>query len=129
MAVGPDVRRTCRTVAVFLACVGLLGACSSSSKSTPDRHHRTCRMRRAELRRFASAITPLTSLRTHFSPTLAMVSAETKKPMPSTAAEALSGVTPTTAAGLFMAKYTPGSRIEAATRAITATNDSMSMAP
>ena len=36
---------------------------------------------------------------------------------------------PIAAAGLFMAKYTPGSMIEAATRAMIATNDSISMPP
>ncbi|MNY11786.1 hypothetical protein D3C86_1448340 [compost metagenome] len=36
---------------------------------------------------------------------------------------------PTTAAGLFMAKYTPGSITEAATMAMIATNDSISMPP
>ncbi|MNQ94227.1 hypothetical protein D3C85_1097350 [compost metagenome] len=36
---------------------------------------------------------------------------------------------PTTAAGLFMAKYTPGSITEAATMAMMATNDSISMPP
>jgi hypothetical protein len=36
---------------------------------------------------------------------------------------------PITAAGLFMAKYTPGSMIEAATSAMIATNDSISMPP
>jgi hypothetical protein len=40
-----------------------------------------------------------------------------------------SGVLPTTAAGLFIAKYTPGSITEAATRAIIATKDSASMPP
>src|SRR5688500_13592048 len=40
-----------------------------------------------------------------------------------------SAVVPMIAAGLFMAKYTPGSRVEAATSAIMATNDSISMAP
>ena len=36
---------------------------------------------------------------------------------------------PTSAAGLFMAKYTPGSITEAATRAMIATKDSISMPP
>ena len=36
---------------------------------------------------------------------------------------------PIAAAGLFMAKYTPGSMIEAATSAMMATNDSISMPP
>ena len=40
-----------------------------------------------------------------------------------------SGVVPTSAAGLFMAKYTPGSMHDAATSAITATKDSASMPP
>ncbi len=36
---------------------------------------------------------------------------------------------PTMAAGLFIAKYTPGSMTEAATMAMIATNDSISMPP
>ncbi|MCY1362949.1 hypothetical protein D9M69_496910 [compost metagenome] len=36
---------------------------------------------------------------------------------------------PTSAAGLFMAKYTPGSITEAATMAMMATKDSISMPP
>ncbi|MNN86558.1 hypothetical protein D3C81_2039900 [compost metagenome] len=36
---------------------------------------------------------------------------------------------PTTAAGLFIAKYTPGSITDAATMAMIATNDSISMPP
>ena len=38
-------------------------------------------------------------------------------------------MSPTTAAGAFIAKYSPGSMIEAAMIAMTATNDSISIAP
>ncbi|MOA52572.1 hypothetical protein D3C78_1758910 [compost metagenome] len=51
------------------------------------------------------------------------------KPQPLTAAATLVTSAPTTAGGLFMAKYTPGSMIEAATIAMMATIDSISMPP
>ena len=45
------------------------------------------------------------------------------------AAAALCTVVPSAAAGALMAKYTPGVSAQAAMSAITATNDSMSIAP
>ncbi len=51
------------------------------------------------------------------------------KPQPETVCATASGVVPSTAAGLFIAKYTPGSITHAATSAMIATNDSISMAP
>src|SRR5438876_1173076 len=44
-------------------------------------------------------------------------------------AAACSAVAPTAAAGLLIAKYTPGASAQAATIAITPTNDSMSIDP
>ena len=49
------------------------------------------------------------------------------KPQLETVWATASGVVPMSAAGLFMAKYTPGSMTEAATSAMMATNDSISM--
>ncbi|MNR24989.1 hypothetical protein D3C85_1421060 [compost metagenome] len=51
------------------------------------------------------------------------------KPQPLTACATATTSPPTTAGGLFMAKYTPGSITEAATIAMIATNDSISMPP
>lgn len=53
----------------------------------------------------------------------------TTKPHWLTVAAALSAVVPITAAGLFIAKYTPGSMMLAATSAMMATKDSISMPP
>ena len=52
-----------------------------------------------------------------------------RKPQLLTVAATLCTSAPATAAGLFMAKYTPGSITEAATMAMMATNDSISMPP
>ncbi|MOA18106.1 hypothetical protein D3C78_1383950 [compost metagenome] len=51
------------------------------------------------------------------------------KPQLLTVAATLVTSAPTTAGGLFMAKYTPGSITEAATMAMMATIDSISMPP
>ena len=51
------------------------------------------------------------------------------KPRPLTNSEADCTVPPVAPAGAFIAKYRPGSMIEAAIIAITATNDSISIAP
>ena len=51
------------------------------------------------------------------------------KPQLLTAVATLCTSLPTSAAGLFMAKYTPGSITEAATSAMMATKDSISMPP
>ncbi|MNR33667.1 hypothetical protein D3C85_1513560 [compost metagenome] len=51
------------------------------------------------------------------------------KPQLLTAVATATTSPPTTAAGLFMAKYTPGSITDAATIAMIATNDSISMPP
>lgn len=68
-----------------------------------------------------------------FSPTACAVAVSTSgvmaKPQPETTCATASGVVPITAAGLFIAKYTPGSITEAATSAMMATNDSISMPP
>ena len=65
------------------------------------------------------------------SPTLRAVSCSNSgvmtKPHWLMAAAAVSGVVPIKAAGLFMAKYTPGSMMEADTKAMTATKDSINM--
>src|SRR5690606_41637598 len=53
----------------------------------------------------------------------------TLRPQLLTTWAALAGSVPITAAGLFMAKYTPGSMVAAATIAMIATNDSISMPP
>ena len=50
-----------------------------------------------------------------------------EKPRLVTASEADWAVEPTTAAGAFMAKYRPWSRMDAAIMAMTATNDSVSL--
>ena len=60
---------------------------------------------------------------------LVSVSGETENPKPLTAWEADWTVSPRSAGLAFIAKYTPGSRVVAAIMAITATKDSMSMAP
>jgi hypothetical protein len=52
-----------------------------------------------------------------------------EKPHSLTLAATATTSVPTAAGGAFMAKYTPGSMIEAATSAMTATKDSISMAP
>ncbi|MNN49113.1 hypothetical protein D3C81_1636210 [compost metagenome] len=68
-----------------------------------------------------------------FSPTSLAVCTSTSgvitKPQVETACATASGVVPIAAAGLFMAKYTPGSITEAATSAMMATKDSASIAP
>ncbi|MNY32620.1 hypothetical protein D3C86_1668470 [compost metagenome] len=68
-----------------------------------------------------------------FSPTFLAVSISTSgvmtKPHVDTTWATASGVVPITAAGLFIAKYTPGSITEAATSAMMATKDSASMPP
>ncbi|MNG21002.1 hypothetical protein D3C84_1053180 [compost metagenome] len=51
------------------------------------------------------------------------------KPQLLTVCATVTASAPTTAAGLFMAKYTPGSMTEAATMAMIATKDSISMPP
>ncbi|MNR01786.1 hypothetical protein D3C85_1176060 [compost metagenome] len=51
------------------------------------------------------------------------------KPQLLTVCATVTASAPTTAAGLFMAKYTPGSITDAATMAMMATNDSISMPP
>ncbi|MNY71021.1 hypothetical protein D3C86_2092770 [compost metagenome] len=51
------------------------------------------------------------------------------KPQLLTACATATTSPPTTAGGLFIAKYTPGSITEAATMAMMATNDSISMPP
>jgi hypothetical protein len=51
------------------------------------------------------------------------------KPQLLTVCATLTTSAPTTAAGLFMAKYTPGSITEAATMAMMATKDSINMPP
>ncbi len=56
-------------------------------------------------------------------------SGEMLYPKCATACEADRTVSPMTPAGAFIAKYSPGSMIDAATSAITATNDSMSIEP
>lgn len=53
----------------------------------------------------------------------------TAKPQDDTTCATCSGVVPIKAAGLFMAKYTPGSMTQAAIMAIEATADSISMPP
>ena len=57
------------------------------------------------------------------------MSGVSRKPQLETVCATASGVVPSTAAGLFIAKYTPGSITEAAISAIIATNDSISIAP
>ena len=57
------------------------------------------------------------------------VCASTENPKPLTAWAADWAVSPRRAGLAFIAKYTPGSRAQAAIMAITATKDSMSMAP
>ncbi|MNG22790.1 hypothetical protein D3C84_1073150 [compost metagenome] len=51
------------------------------------------------------------------------------KPQLLTVCATVTASEPTIAAGLFMAKYTPGSITEAATMAMIATKDSISMPP
>lgn len=58
-----------------------------------------------------------------------IISGVIKKPKLDTAAAADSAVLPTTAAGLFITKYTPGSITEAAISAMMATKLSISMPP
>jgi lambda repressor-like predicted transcriptional regulator len=53
----------------------------------------------------------------------------TENPKSLTAWAADCTVSPSTTGLVFMAKYTPGSRVVAAIMAITATKDSMSIAP
>ena len=53
----------------------------------------------------------------------------TTNPQLAIAAAALTLVVPSAATGALMAKYTPGVSEQAAMSAITATNDSMSIAP
>ncbi len=57
------------------------------------------------------------------------VSGLTEKPNPLTVCEADCRESPRAVAGVFIAKYTPGSRVVAAMSAMTATKDSTSMAP
>src|SRR5215211_3713802 len=57
------------------------------------------------------------------------VCGSTENPKPFTAWEADWTVSPRSAGLAFIAKYTPGSRVVAAIIAITATNDSVSIAP
>src|SRR6267154_1310449 len=59
----------------------------------------------------------------------AIVCACSGKPHPEIVEAAASGDAPTMAEGLLIAKYTPGGIEQAATMAITPTNDSSNMAP
>ena len=81
----------------------------------------------------ASVGAPPARARMVFSPTSLAVWISTSgvitKPQVDSVCATASGVAPTSAAGLFIAKYTPGLMTDAATSAMMATNDSISIAP
>jgi hypothetical protein len=81
----------------------------------------------------ASVGAPPARDRIEFSPMSTAVAVSTSgvtvKPHSDTTRAASTTSVPITAAGAFIAKYTPGSMIDAATIAMIATNDSISMPP